>query len=259
MPLIRHNTFRNPSNGGGLPNVPLANAAGSLAPAQGDHLFGDIMGAIGTAMQHIFGGGALWQQRLQAYDSVLASLWRELNGVDLGHSATPPIVQRTGAPEPDEHSHMFGGYSARLQWRLCEIVCTGFEAGVESRKIGGATHAWKRAVLADFDNLMDHLVDSDALAFYLVTPTAERRANPANVRHTAISLAAATTYIRDLRGNGNAAATRARANVSQVLGNYAMLRNSLAGLLTRLDGNTKKYHPATQETAATWKTETSGS
>ena len=237
MPLIAGCPHANPI-AGALPAQPIALAAPPLAPAQGDHLFGDVVGTIETALQSIFEGGALWRTRMRNYSTTLDSLWAGLTTIDLGHGVNPPIVQRNGPPEPDEHSHMFGGYSRRFQWHLCEIVCAGFVNGQESRRIGGSTRAWKNDVLASFDDLLDHLVDSTALAFYINTPNAIRAANPPAVRHPIHSLAVARTYANNNLGPGTA-------RVLPVLAAYDSLRRSLDGLLYRLDGPTKILNAAT--------------
>lgn len=159
MPLINGCNSQNPVNPG-LPAAPITAGAPYLAPSRGDHLFGDVIGTIETALQLIFSGGDLWKMRMRNFNPMLATLWQGLGSVDFGHGARPPgrgarppgrgagplVTQRAGAEEPDEHSRMFGGYSKRLQWNLCEIVCV--ESGAERRRIGGATRAWKNNVLA---------------------------------------------------------------------------------------------------------------
>lgn len=234
MPLITGCGFNNPI-AAAFPSRPLAAAADRLAPAQGDHLFGDVLGSVETALQSIFGGGAVWPTRMQHYSPTLHSVWTGLDAVDLGHAANPPIVQRTGAAEPDEHAYVFGGYSRRLQWQLCEIVCTGFAAS-EMRSIGGATRSWKTAVLNSFDDVMNHLVDSTALHFYIATPHGIRQANASTVNHTPISLAEAVVYASRHAGPG-------QRDVLRVLSNYSGLRTSFVGLLDRFDGPTKTLAP----------------
>ncbi|MDD0973784.1 hypothetical protein [Pseudomonas fontis] len=228
MPLIQGCSYQNPVSAG-LPAIPNAAGAPNLAPIQGDHIFGDVIGAIETALQQIFGGGANWQMRMRSFNPTLATLWQGLDGVDFGHSANPPITQRVGVPEPDEHSHMFGGYSRRLQWHLCKVVCTGFAGGVEQRRIGGATRAWRNNVLASFDDLINHLVDSTALGFYIATPGGVRMANAAAVRHVALSLGAAR-----INANGNMI-------LAPFFVRYDSLRGTLEGLLQRFDGSTKTF------------------
>ncbi len=232
MSLITGCTYANPA-GAALPILPVAAAAPSLAPAQGDHLFGDVVGTIETSFQLIFGGGANWTVRMRNYNSMLQVLWNGLSGVDFGHGNNPPLVNRNGLPEPDEHSHVFGGYSSLLQWNLCEIVCTGFPPeGGESRRIGVASRAWKTAVLSSLDKLLNHLVDSTAIAFYIATPNAIRNANPGAVRHVPMSLTNAVTYAATHNGPG-------KNRVTQVLTTYQILRNSVTGLLDRFEGSEK--------------------
>lgn len=233
MPLIQGTGFVNPI-AAGMPAIPNPTLAPNLAPAQGDHIFGDVLGAVETAFQAIFGGGAAWVSRMGSYNSTMRATWEGFGVVDYGHGALPPIVNRQGAAEPDEHAHVFGGYSQRLQWILCEITCAGFGPGGagEVRKIGGYSKKWKKEVLRHFDDLLDHLVDSSALHFYIPTPTTIRNANPAQVRHNPISLAAANLYTTNTNGQG-------KARVQTVLTSYDTLRNSFEGLIGRFDGSTK--------------------
>jgi hypothetical protein len=128
MPLLAGCQYPNPV-AAALPVPPVAGAAPNLAPAQGDHVFGDVIGTIGTALQLIFGGGANWNNRMRAYSPILEVLWDGLANANFGHGGHAPTVARHGAPEPDEHAHVFGGYAVRLQWTLCEFVCTGFLPG----------------------------------------------------------------------------------------------------------------------------------
>ena len=135
---------------------------------------------------------------------------------------------------------MFGRYATRLQWQLCEIVCTGYAPNVgEVRRIGGSTGAWKNAVLSSLDDLMNNLVDTTALQFYIATqnPNDSRQANPGAVRHPAISLAAAVAYTNAHNGPG-------KARVTGVLNTYRSLRSSINGLLDRLDGPVKTLNVA---------------
>jgi hypothetical protein len=232
MPLISGCTYNNPS-AALLPAAPVAAAAPALAPGQGDHLFGDVLGTIETSLQLIFGGGANWRLRMDNYSSTFRNMWDDMSRMDLGHGATAPDVHRNGAAEPDEHSHVFGGYSSRLQWQMCEIVCTGFPPqGGEWRQIGGFTKSWKNAVLSSLDDILSHLVDSTAIAFYIATPTAIRNANAATVRHTPMSLANAVIYANAHNGPG-------KNRVSQVLTPYGNLRVALGALLDRFQGSIK--------------------
>src|SRR3954454_5986931 len=88
MPPIQGCAYPNPV-AAALPALPLANAAPPLAPNQGDHIFGDVIGVIETAMQNIFGGGQLWRARMQNYNAVLRTVWDGLDQVDFGHGALP--------------------------------------------------------------------------------------------------------------------------------------------------------------------------
>lgn len=238
MPLITGTAFVNPV-AGVMPAAPNPALAPNLAPAQGDHIFGDVLGTVETALQSIFGGGAAWVNRMGAYNGTMRTLWEGLGVVDYGHGALPPIVNRQGAAEPDEHAHVFGGYSVRLQWALCEITCTGFGPGGagEIRQIGGYSKKWKKEVLERFDDLLAHLVDSSALHFYIPTPNAIRNANPAQVRHAPISLAAANLYTTNANGPG-------KARIQTVLASYSTLRSAFEGLIGRFEGNTKTLNPA---------------
>lgn len=234
MPLIRNSPYNNPI-ALALPAAPNPALAVNLAPAQGDHLFGDVLGTIETALQNIFGGGAAWTARMSAYNATMRTVWDGMQLVDYGHGALPPVVNRAGATEPDEHAHVFGGYSQRLQWQLCEIVSTGFNPppiGGEVRSIGGYSRAWKNSVLENLDELLAHLVDDTALRFYIATPNAIRAAAPLAVRHVAVSLAAANAYAAAHAGPG-------RARVQAVLLPYANLRSSVEGLISRFEGNIK--------------------
>ena len=238
MPLLKEVGVQNPV-GVALPPVPTAAGAPRLAPAQGDHVFGDVVGTLNTALQTIFGGGANWQTRMRNYNPTLATLWQGLSSVDFGHhGGNVPVTSRAGVPEPDEHSHMFGGYSHRLQWHLCEIVCLGFGPTGEKRKIGGATAAWKRNVLTSFDDLMNNLVDQTALNFYIASPNATRQANAATVRHPTLSLASARTYANQTNGPG-------KGRVVQVVSRCESLRGTLEGILQRLDGSVKTFNVRT--------------
>jgi hypothetical protein len=229
MPLIQGCTYNNPVCPA-LPAPPVATGATLTAPGQGDHVFGNVLGAIETALQTIFGGGQDWDTRMRNYNVNLETVWNGLKRVDFGHGANPPIVYRAGADEPDEHAHVFGVYSQRLQWKLCEIVCTGFAPG-EVRRIGGATPAWKTSVLESFGELMDSLVDNTAIVQYITTlPNTIRAANPVMVRHTPMSLANARVYAANHNGPG-------KNRVTQVLNAYGSLHESVRGLLDRFDGS----------------------
>ena len=88
MPLLSGCAYVNPF-GQMLPDAPAAQDAGALAPMQGDHLFGDVIGSIETALMRIFGGGALWSTRMDSFNATLHTIWVGLGNVDLGHGALP--------------------------------------------------------------------------------------------------------------------------------------------------------------------------
>jgi hypothetical protein len=232
MPLPSGCNFQNPFAATMAP-APVVAAAPPLAPNQGDHVFGDVLGVIKTALEGIFGGGQLWQTRMRNYSEMMETLWIDLRNLDFGHGPQPPLVHRQGAHEPDQHAHMFGGYSARLQWELAEIVCSGFNPG-EDRRIGGYSKIWKSRVLGHFDDLMENLVDSTAMGFYIATPNQIRPANPATVAHAPLSLTDAMATATPLNGPG-------RAVVMAVLTRCMTLRGSFEGLLDRFDQRTKRW------------------
>jgi len=237
MPLLSDcdATFQNPF-GQAIPAAPNILLAPALAPNQGDHVFGDVLGTIETALQRIFGGGQVWPTRMENYSSLLSNVWTGLQAVDLGHGAAAPLVTRAGAAETDQHSHMFGGYSARLQWEMAEIVCTGFapNGGGERRRIGGYKKSWKKAVLKRFDELMNNLVDSTAIAFYIATPNAIRNSN-ANTVHAPWSLAHAVQQVTPMNGPG-------KGTITPVLDRYDSLRNSIDGLIGRFELPTRSLN-----------------
>ena len=238
MPLLK-TTNRNPV-AAVLPPVPAPGGATPLAPAQGDHVFGDVVGVIETALKAIFGSEAGLEGRIAGYNPTLATVWTGLKGVDFGHGPQQPVVQRQGSPEPDEHAHMFGGYGLRLQWWLAEIVDTGFRNGVTERKVGGATRAWANQVKGAVNDLLANLVDETALTAFVQAPRTVRPAQPAQVRHPAISLTRAGALVDRLQGPGKAAA-------QAVLTRYATVPNAVTGLIDRLEGSVRSFDHRTNK------------
>jgi hypothetical protein len=208
--------------------------AAMLAPFQGDHVFGDVIGMVQTALQAIIGGGHVWPARFQSLNPVASLQWQVYRGFDLGHAGNEPLVHRNGGAETDQHAHVFGGYSLRFQWTFCEVVCTGFDHGHESRRIGGGVRAWRRKVMSRFDDVLDHLVDSTALNAYLGAPNAIRQANPGIETHPVISLQAARQLAQMNQGPG-------QARILEVCGNYHSARSNLEGMLMRFDGPTRTW------------------
>lgn len=231
MTVVPGCTSANPV-GAAIPAEPLAAAAPSLAPNQGDHVFGDVVGVIQNSLNEVFGGGQNSSVRMKNFNGNLATIWQGIMDLDFGHHGNDaPVVTRAGNPEPDEHAHIFGGYSNRLRWHICEIVCLSFSAGVEKRVIGGATRSWRNKTLSAYDDLIARLVDETALHFYIKSPGQTRNAG-ANVRHTPISLSAAREYTDGHAGPGHDA-------VLKILMRYVNLRNTLDGLLQRFEGANK--------------------
>ncbi|MEA1648356.1 hypothetical protein UAJ10_04905 [Nitrospirillum sp. BR 11164] len=238
MPLVPNCTFAHPQ-GAQIPAEPAPNAAPPLAPMQGDHVFGDVVGVIRNALSDIFGGGAVWPTRMANYSGVLAEVWNGLSSVDLGHANIgAPVVTRAGLPEQDQHAHMFGGYASRLRWCLAEVVCAGHVGGVEDRRIGGVTTRWRGEVLQALDDVLRHLVDETALLAYIRAPHATRQAAPATVVHRAIALGEATTRAGETAGPG-------QAQVQAILNRYQSLPGLLDGLLRRFEGPVKRLDPNT--------------
>jgi len=241
MPLVQSCPTAN-IMGATLPPIPAPTVATRTQPTQGDHVLGDVIGAMTTAMQAIFGGGAIWLQHLSSYNQILERPWLDLSRLDLGHALNAPIVGRNDFKEYDQHAHMFGIYSARLQWTLCEIVCLGDGLTGQARIIAGATRAWKSAVMAALDDLLNHLVDETALHAYIRNPTAIRHGN-ITTQHRAISLAAAIAYTGANHGIG-------KARVAEILANYSQLRPSVAEILARFHDRKKIFNPTT--TTPSW-------
>ena len=188
MPLVDNcnqaNTFQ-----AAIPAAPLAAGAMALAPMQGDHIFGDVLGVVGNGFQDIFGGGAAWQNRFASFDNMAAMLWAGQAARNLGHGNHEFISQTAGAPEMDRHAHMFGGYAARLRWQICEIVCV-HPAG--TRIVGRMQNRWKRQVMAALGDVFNNFVDETALQHYLANGNGVVRNAAAGVNHDAISLNAAS-------------------------------------------------------------------
>jgi hypothetical protein len=228
MPLNPHCSAHNPVSAT-MPAVPTTIGLQATANDQGDHVFGDVLGTISNGLMAIFGGGQNWQQRMNAYNTVLTSIWSDLSRLDYGHGANPPIVARTPAgaagAEIDQHATVFGGYARRLQWQLAEVVCIGAN---DIRSIGAdaaAMKAWRTAVLARFDDLMNHLVDRTALVAFLANGSAARTASHNEV-HAAIALTAAKALV-PANGAGHAAALAAP------LASFGHLRDNFSALLDR--------------------------
>jgi hypothetical protein len=211
MPLIQECRYENPMKI--LRPIPmdlqLETLKASEAPDQGDHVFGDVRGTIKTALKHIFGDDNEWIRRMTLYNTRLATVWSGLVAADFGHNEpedNQPIVNRQGN-DKDAHGFVYGVYSARLQWTMCEIVCRG-----NGRlTIGGGSKesrlAWKNQVLNRFLDLMNHLIDSTAFHSYLSNPRTYRTGNPNEVSHLPMSFAEADRLVGNT-GGGRPASER---------------------------------------------------
>lgn len=219
------------------PAVPAAAGAPNLAPLQGDHIFGDALGVIGNAFQDVMGGGALWQARFRGFNEDVARLWAGQAARNMGHADHTFVANRHGAAEPDQHAHMFGGYSARLRWQIVEIG--RIDNATQNRQINGRTNAWKRHVMGALEDLLDHAVDDTALRYFLANGPGNRAADAANVVHQAISLRAAG----DICDNANHAGRRAQ--VQGILTAYGSLPGALRGILDRWPVGTRTFNHAT--------------
>lgn len=230
MPYVR-------IGGAAVPAVPAVAAAPSLAPMQGDHLFGDALGVIGNAFQDLMGGGALWQTRFSAFDGDVARLWAGQAARNMGHADHTFVANRNGAAEPDRHAHMFGGYSARLRWQITQIG--QLDAASQNRQIDGVSSPWKRAVMSALEDLLDNCVDETALRYFLAHGAGNRAANPGGVNHDAISIRAAG----DITDAANHAGRKAQ--VQGMLTALGSLPNSLRGIIDRWPLATRTYTHAT--------------
>lgn len=211
-----------------IPAKPVASGAPSLAPAQGDHVFGDAIGMVNGALGELFGGLQGWEAHMQNYNPLLRASWTTMSNMDLGHILGPnqPLVRRGGAAEPDEHAHMFGGYADRFRWQLTQLPHNGF-VGKYFLGQWGSYAAWRRKVLSAFDDVMTHAVDSTALNAYLADPQATRAAAPLLVRHPVISILTARTQAAGHGVN--------HLRIRTICNNFIAFRSQLEGLLLRFD------------------------
>ncbi len=247
MPLIKgcsgSNPIREEGGGGGAnePGAPDETQAVNSNPGQGDHVFGTVASTIETALQRIFRAGQGWEVRMGKYDTTMKMSWNELESLDLGHSADPPVANRTGV-EIDEHNVVFGGYSRRLQWKLCEIVCIENNNGTWKYRVGGYTRQWEADVLLRLDDVLEHLVDSTALRDYLHKQGAKRKLDQGEVgrRHAAVSLTTAEEITNAFTG-GNVKATE-KSRIVEICGgnNMGRVRNILRTILQRFESGGAK-------------------
>jgi hypothetical protein len=251
MPLSRNCSHDNPCRYPEDSGLNLSNA--TKTKPDDDHVFGAVVPAIEGAFKNIFGAGENWKQRMHDFNPNLATLWGSLCTIDFGHGLQPPVVKRTN-DETDQHAYAFGWYVQRLQWQLCEIVCTNNVIGnSEERSISPATQGWKIAVKHELAGVMNNLVDETALKLYInntqnakpqpkksqankpqrnkalaTNPTAEI-AIP-EVLHPPMSFAAARTYASSVNSD------RAR-RVMEILGKFVLIPELMDELLNQFDGS----------------------
>lgn len=222
------------------------------APAQGDHVFGNIANVIKNGLMAIIGGGQTWggdvghpgrfgspvfdqngtQNNLKTGGWVTAlNQWAAIRDLDLGHTNPAQIVTRNpNIPEPDNHSFMFGGRAAIFRWDLCEIVCTdsnnAFTIGSQSPAQGAD---WVGKVISSYDNMMEVIVDQTALASHIAGLDSRVTNVNSLATHTAISRTTALGIIN--APGGNAARKGA---IRQICDNFITARGYLNRLLVNI-------------------------
>lgn len=203
--IFRRKDSANPLKNPKLP-YPAQGLGPLLCPGQGDHVFGDIIGVMRTALMAVIGGGAEWKNRfgsavycnaeerehvLQTY-YLRQSLacWNEIESLDLGHALNPPLMYRSPEiAEYDNHSLMFGGYISVFQWDLAEI---GYlKEGVRTVGVSNDTDRlrWIKQVLFSYEKATEFIADDTALRAYLTNKDTLRSIKEGKLQpHTAISL-----------------------------------------------------------------------
>ncbi|MBA8840191.1 hypothetical protein [Ochrobactrum sp. RH2CCR150] len=180
--------IRERSNSVGVcPPPPTDEGVPRLSPAQGDHVFGDIVGVVLGAVEDVRKNGNRDNPTLNNRDAI-ASFGRriqDLKVMDLGHHANieNPKTQRKGAAELDMHSHYFGGQADRVRWHIVDIMEKGYTFDRYIR------------LSRELDRLLDVLVDETALKHYLYKVKECRDADANNTIHNAISVEAARSLI----------------------------------------------------------------
>lgn len=224
---------------------PDARRAEKLTAGQGDHVFGDLITMIRASLETVLGSARDFDARFEAFDRAggtrARTHWQQLSVLDLGHNGReePLVFRDRDVAEWDEHSYVFGVYTARFQWQFCEVVCTraGEDPTVESRQVGvlGGDSEWRRQVMARFDETTEFLVDHTALRAWLKDHKALRRAGDEKERHPVISLAAA----RALATSQTFAAGRIRRVFDACQG----ARLELEQMLPHLDTPSRRWQP----------------
>ncbi|WP_374788727.1 hypothetical protein [Brucella oryzae] len=162
------------------PETPKTEGATALAPEQGDHVFGDIIGVVKGAIDDVRRHDKWNRPTLNNRDSIASFVKRceHLYSMDMGHHSVQenPMTQRTGPAELDEHSHMFGRRAEIVRWHIVNIMEEGF------------TFYRYAKLRSEFDELIGVLIDETALEHYLKRRKEVRIANYSTVRHKAISV-----------------------------------------------------------------------
>ncbi|MFC4161709.1 hypothetical protein [Chitinimonas lacunae] len=201
------------------PAAPVAaEAISTPPPRQGDHIFGNIVSALETALKDVFEGGQLWEQRFRDFNNTAYETWQAIKALDLGHGPEGPVVDRP-RNEVDKHAHVFGGYAAIFQYEVRRL-----KNGQSS--VYRATVPWWQGVRAALGFLLENIIDRTALLRYV-------RANGVqdDGTHSTISIDDAKALIAN---NTRAEATRARA----VMTNYERLQPLLRQMAVNLnEGN----------------------
>lgn len=202
-------------------------------PRQGNHVFGDVIGMVETALEQVIGGDRGFSDRFLHFNQETFNLWERFRRLDLGHTAAGPVVNETGPSGGDEHSDQFGRCSHDFQRAFCEVVCTGYSAGLEVRIVGltSVDSAWHNAVIRCYHEVVRHLVDQTALMTYLQT---SGRGRPIPRDHPAISLDAAKSIARE---SGN---ERARERIREFCDRFWEAEHCLSLMLEQI------RHPARQ-------------
>ncbi len=236
--------FRNPRNPPtfALPLPPVRERA-PMQVAGLDYIFADVIGVISEAFAEVFGGGDAWRLRMSAYNLKMAQTWDAMTARDYGRGDRQMAASRRSAgPEVHEQAHMFGGFAARFQWTLCEIVCASHDTGIEVRHLGGANREWLAHVLTRFDEMMQFVVDATALEFFISQPYAVRFSD-SSVRHPPISLGATREFALTHPGPGSGTVQRLVAEHETLRANLSALVSGF-GDMKSLDAQTSAWSKA---------------
>lgn len=260
MPLIRGDSLISTKR----PEPPNMGPGDKACPAQGDHVFGDIVNVLKTGLMEIVGGGQEWigsggRFNKDVYDNGATHPlktftwhkalrhWQNITLLDLGHSPGPAIGRVGSYLEPDNHSRMFGGYARILQWDLCEIGAkgrSGFNCiGSESRQAG---EHWVRTVLSSYDKTMRYLIDSTALEAYLKNGETNRPQPSKEAPHTAISKEKAT------KDAGHSTQNSHCNRIRTICNNFDLARWELRQMLEAMSHINILWHESVGQQSGKW-------